>query len=83
MIFLLSGCADSVQYELTQNTEMLGFWYGLLHGIILPFSWIVSLFKSDVAVYAINNNGGWYDSGFVIGILMFWGSSSKASRRKK
>jgi|14BtaG_2_1085337.scaffolds.fasta_scaffold00764_18 hypothetical protein len=52
------ACADSVY---------AGFWLGLWHGIIAPFSWFFSLFMSDVNVYEVCNNGGWYDFGFVLG----------------
>ena len=47
--------------------------YLLLHPC--PFAWIVSLFDSDVAIYAIYNNGGWYDFGFCSGAgILFHGS---------
>jgi hypothetical protein len=32
------------------------------------FDFIGSLIWDDVAVYATNNNGGWYDFGFVGGL---------------
>jgi hypothetical protein len=46
-----------------------GFWWGLLHGFIAPFSLIGSFFHSEIRVYAAPNSGWWYDLGFVIGIL--------------
>lgn len=48
-----------------------GFWLGLWHGFIFPLAWIVSLFASNVAVYAVPNDGGWYDFGFFLGIVVF------------
>ena len=48
-----------------------GFWAGLWHGFIFPLAWIVSLFVDKVAVYAVPNNGGWYDFGFFLGIVVF------------
>ena len=48
-----------------------GFWQGLWHGFIFPLAWIVSLFADKVAVYAVPNNGGWYDFGFFLGIVVF------------
>ncbi|HEY7959331.1 MAG TPA: hypothetical protein VID20_04645 [Sphingomicrobium sp.] len=48
-----------------------GFWLGLWHGFIFPLAWIVSLFASNIAVYAVPNNGGWYDFGFFLGIVVF------------
>lgn len=67
-VILLSGCADSISFEQAINTEQVGFWYGLWHGLIIPFSWLVSLFDDDVAIYAIYNNGGWYDFGYFLGL---------------
>ena len=63
----LSGCADvspNVSECVTSNPY--GFWFGLWHGIIIPYSFIGSLFSENIAIYAYNNNGV-YDFGFVIG----------------
>jgi hypothetical protein len=48
-----------------------GFWAGLWHGLIFPLAWIVSLFAPSVAIYAVPNNGGWYDFGYFLGIVVF------------
>jgi hypothetical protein len=48
-----------------------GFWMGLWHGFIFPVAWIVSLFDRHVAIYAVPNNGGWYDFGYFLGIVVF------------
>jgi hypothetical protein len=48
-----------------------GFWLGLWHGFIFPVAWIVSLFAPNVAIYAVPNNGGWYDFGYFLGIVVF------------
>ena len=48
-----------------------GFWLGLWHGLIFPLAWIVSLFAPNIAVYAVPNNGGWYDFGYFLGIVVF------------
>ncbi len=48
-----------------------GFLLGLWHGFIFPVAWIVSLFTSQVAIYAVPNNGGWYDFGYFLGIVVF------------
>lgn len=68
LIIGLAGCADTTSFTQAGQIEPVGFWYGLWHGMIIPFSWLCSLFSDDIAVYAIYNNGGWYDFGFVIGI---------------
>jgi hypothetical protein len=48
-----------------------GFLEGLWHGFIFPVAWIVSLFRADVAIYAVPNDGGWYDFGYFLGIVVF------------
>ena len=67
-LLTLSGCADTVTPDQIESINPVGFWYGLWHGIIIPYAWIVSLFNEGTAIYATYNNGGWYDFGFVIGI---------------
>jgi hypothetical protein len=42
----------------------------------MPISWIISLFNDTTTIYAIYNNGGWYDFGFVLGCGVLVGSSS-------
>lgn len=67
--FLLTGCADALTLEEAGAVDPIGFWYGLWHGIILPVSFICSLIWDEYAIYAVYNNGGWYDFGFVIGMI--------------
>lgn len=79
-VFLLSGCADVTDVKECVTPDPYGFWAGLWHGYIVMFSWIGSLFSDDIAIYATNNNGGWYNFGYIIGIGGFGFSSSKASK---
>jgi len=78
---LFTSCADVTNIEACTTVETYGFWSGLWHGIIAPFAWIGSLFSSEIAIYAVNNNGGWYDFGFIIGIGALTSSSTSATRR--
>ena len=78
-LLLLSGCADQVSFQNAATHTPVGFWYGLWHGMILPIAWIVSLFSDETAIYAIYNNGGWYDFGFALGVGALTGGSSKCS----
>jgi hypothetical protein len=48
-----------------------GFWLGLWHGFIFPVAFVISLFAKNVAIYAVPNNGGWYDFGYFLGIVVF------------
>ena len=56
---------------------MPGFWDGVLHGFLIFFSFIGSLF-SDIRIYAFPNAGVWYDFGYVIGATMFLGGGGAA-----
>ena len=76
-VLLLAGCADTVSFSQATGIDPVGFWCGLWHGMILPFSWFISLLSDSTAIYAIYNNGGWYDFGFVLGCGAL-ASSSKA-----
>ncbi|MBU3023321.1 hypothetical protein [Aestuariibacter sp. A3R04] len=67
-VTMLAGCADHMTFEQAQSAEQVGFFHGLWHGLIIIFSWLASLIFDDVAIYAIYNNGGWYDFGFVLGV---------------
>ena len=66
----LSACAATQDSAAVAPTAP-GFLLGLWHGFIFPVAWIVSLFSSQVAVYAVPNNGGWYDFGYFLGIVVF------------
>ena len=81
-LLILSGCADYVSLEQAVEMSKVGFWHGLWHGIIFPVAWIVSLFSESTAIYAIYNNGGWYDFGFFVGVGGF-SASLLASKKKR
>lgn len=65
----LAACATQVSSAVAP--EAPGFLLGLWHGFIFPFAWLLSLIMPEVAVYAVPNNGGWYDFGYFIGIYFF------------
>lgn len=66
---VLSSCADSVNVSpCLNNVDAVGFWHGVWHGMIAQFSFLGSLFSDEIAIYAINNNGAWYNFGYVGGL---------------
>jgi hypothetical protein len=65
----LAGCATQSAAAVAPAAP--GFLLGLWHGFIFPVAWALSLFMPDVAVYAVPNNGGWYDFGYFLGIVVF------------
>jgi len=81
-LLALSGCADKASFTTAATMNPVGFWHGLWHGMILPFAWLVSLFDSDVAIYAIYNNGGWYNFGFVLGVGALGGGRARRRNEK-
>jgi len=81
-LLVLTGCADAVTFTEAAEMEPVGFWYGLWHGFTLPFAWIGSLFCEHISIYAIYNNGGWYDFGYIVGSLGIWGGGSSSSNSK-
>jgi len=78
---LFSSCADVTPIQNCVTNSPAGFFSGLWHGIIAPVSFVGSLFFDHIAMYAVNNNGGWYDFGFVLGAGILFGGGSKASNR--
>ncbi len=72
---LISGCAHQPK---PLAYEPPGFWSGLLHGFLILFSFIGSLF-TDVRIYAFPNSGGWYDFGYLIGAAIFFGGAGASS----
>jgi len=66
----LAACAATQAPDAVAPTAP-GFLLGLWHGFIFPVAWVVSLVVPKVAVYAVPNNGGWYDFGYFLGIVVF------------
>ena len=66
----LAACAATQQPDAVAPGSP-GFLLGLWHGFIFPVAWVISLFTDKVAIYAVPNNGGWYDFGYFLGIVVF------------
>ena len=85
---VLSACAagpNQLRNTPDEDGEVAGFWLGIWHGFIAPFTFIISLFSRNVYVFEVHNNGGWYTFGFLLGASMIFGGSGggAASRRKR
>ena len=65
LILLLSGCAADANPDVAGDGA--GLWLGLWHGLILPVTFVVSLFNDSVGIYQVRNTGHLYDLGFVLG----------------
>lgn len=73
-VLFLSSCAHQPAVVVG---NLPSFFSGLLHGFIMLFSLIASIF-TDVRIYAFPNSGGWYDWGYTIGASIFFGGSARA-----
>jgi hypothetical protein len=76
---LLAACAT--QGPAAVDAQAPGFFHGLFHGFVIVFSFIGSLFSDDFAIYAVPNNGGWYNFGFALGAGAFTGGSGILGRK--
>lgn len=77
LVLLLASCAH--QPPPSVGAPVPGFLLGLLHGYISLFSLIASLFTT-VRIYEYPNSGFFYDLGFVVGALAFYGSGTRTYR---
>ncbi|MDQ8756665.1 hypothetical protein RCO27_10510 [Sphingosinicella sp. LHD-64] len=68
-VAFLAACATQASSAVAPAAP--GFLHGLWHGFIFPVAWVLSLFMDDVAIYAVPNDGGWYDFGYFLGIAVF------------
>jgi hypothetical protein len=71
VLMVYAGCATQPP---TTVVESPGFLMGLVHGIVVPFSFVGSLLSRDIRVYAFPNSGILYDFGFLLGVSAWaWG----------
>jgi hypothetical protein len=88
-LLLFGACAAGPNELTSANPDAAGFWLGLWQGLISPITFVVSLFNANVGIYEVNNNGNWYDFGFMLGVACAFsgggGASGAAagSRRKR
>jgi len=80
LVFALTACAATQAADAVAPGAP-GFLLGLWHGFIFPVAWFVSLFADSVALYAVPNNGGWYDFGYFLGIVVFGVGARKSVTR--
>ena len=80
VLLALAACT-AVQTGMVVQNGAPGFVEGVWHGFIFPVAFIVSLFKPEIAIYAVPNNGTWYDFGYFVGIVIL-GVGARGSRRR-
>nr|WP_321407152.1 hypothetical protein [uncultured Carboxylicivirga sp.] len=59
-----------------------GFFTGIWHGWIAPFSLIMGLFNSSITIYESFNTGWWYDFGFYMAIIAGFGGLQLVRKKR-
>ena len=86
VLLIITACtagANDLVNTVAAKGEVAGFWQGLWHGLLFPFTFIISLFKDTISVYEVHNNGNWYNFGFLFGAMIIFGSGGKGCCGKK
>lgn len=78
---LLAGCAPGHE-RFSVGTQPAGFFWGVWHGWIAPFSLIAGFFRPAIRLYETHNTGWWYDLGFYLAVVGGFGSLSFARRKR-
>jgi hypothetical protein len=82
---VLAGCASGPNPSKGTASEhggVAGFWLGLWQGLIAPVVFVVSLFRRDLNIYEVHNNGAWYNFGYLFGLACFFGGKGKRAARR-
>ena len=86
VVIVLSSCAPGASTLTgTANAQgvVAGFWRGLWNGIIAPVTLIISLFNHNIQMYEVHNNGGWYNFGFLLGMMIIFGGGGRGARSRR
>lgn len=74
---VLMGCASQPS---PGGYGVPGFFSGILHGFLMPFSLVGSIVM-DIRIYAYPNSGGWYDLGYFLGVCIIAGSAESQAKK--
>lgn len=80
-LLTLSNCAEKMDVAFPVDAYEYGFFSGLWHGFIAPFSLIGMFFGADVTVFAMKNTGFFYAFGFLLG-SGGWGILASEAKKK-
>jgi hypothetical protein len=84
LLTILAGCAPGANQSegTTSQRGVAGFWLGLWEGFIAPIVFAASLFKSNLGIYEVHNNGAWYNFGYLFGLACFFGGGGNRAARR-
>ena len=81
VILTLVACAPAANPAAGKGSDLAGFWQGLWNGFTVLFTFLISLFNKNVGIYEVHNSGGWYNFGYLLGVMMFWGGGAGGAGR--
>jgi hypothetical protein len=80
-VLVLAACAAGPNPVVqADQPDAAGFWLGLWQGLISPIAFVISLFNDEVTIYEVNNNGNWYDFGFMLGVALVFSGPAGSGR---
>jgi hypothetical protein len=85
LLGILAGRAPGVnplRGTASEHDPVAGFWLGVWQGFIAPFVFVASLFKRDLNIYEVHNNGAWYNLGYLFGLACFFGGSGNRTAKR-
>jgi hypothetical protein len=68
---LLAACARA---NPGTTSEGAGFFHGLFNGFIVLFA-LFGRWLGMSSIYEVYNTGVWYDTGYVLGVALFFGGA--------
>jgi hypothetical protein len=86
LVNILAGCASGPNVSkgaASEHNAVARFWLGLWQGFIAPFVFVISLFKNNLNIYEVHNNGAWYNFGYLFGLACFFGGGGNRTARRK
>jgi len=86
MLVVLAGCAPGANPDkgvADERNAVAGFWLGVWQGFIAPIVFVVSLFKTNLGVYEVHNNGAWYNFGYLFGLACILGGGGNRTAGRK
>lgn len=89
IMVIFTSCANKCEQvnhysNVMEDPLTYNFLGGLLHGAIMPFAFFASLISDTcVEMYASNHVEGWYDFGYMIGVIFSIGAGIKGSESLK
>lgn len=82
MVMILATACAPGHPRFSAEERPAGFFWGIWHGWIAPFSLIGGFFNPSIRLYERNNNGWWYDFGFYLAVVGGFGSVSLFRRKR-